>query len=99
MKVLGLWLKDDLKWDYNTKQICIKAYSRMSILNKLKYAGIKDTDLVIIYKLFIRSVCEYSNVVFHSSLTQELSLKIEAIKKTALKIILADKYIGTMNQP
>ena len=79
MKVLGLWLKDDLKWDNNTKQICIKAYSRMSILNKLKYAGIKDTDLLIIYKLFIRSVCEYSNVVFHSSLTQELSLKIEAI--------------------
>ena len=76
IKILGLWLQDDLKWDYNTKQICIKAYSRMNILNKLKYAGIKEADLVIIYKLFIRSICEYSSAVFHSSLTQELSSKI-----------------------
>ena len=51
-KVLGIWLQEDLKWDFNTKQICIKAYSRMNILNKLKYVGIGESDLTI-YKLFI----------------------------------------------
>ena len=65
VKILGLWLQEDMKWDYNTKQICIKAYSRMHILNKLKYAGINEKDLLTIYKLFVRSVCEYSSVVFN----------------------------------
>ena len=92
LKVLGIWLQEDLKWDYNTKQICIKAYSRMNILNRLKYVGIGESDLITIYKMFIRSMCEYCSAVFHSSLTQELSDKIEAIQSTALKIILADKY-------
>ena len=93
IRVLGVWLQDDMKWDYNTKQICIKAYSRVQIINRLKYAGICEGELITIYKLFIRSICEYSSSVFHTSLTQELSDKLEAIQKTALKIILADKYI------
>ena len=93
IRILGIWLQDDLKWDFNTKQICIKAYSRMQMINKLKYAGISEVELVTIYKLFIRSVCEYSSAIFHSSLTQELSDKIEAIQRTTLKIILGDKYI------
>ena len=91
VRILGLWLQDNLKWDYNTKQICIKAYCRMHVLNKLKYAGIKESDLLTIYKLFIRSVCEYCSVVYHTSLTQELIDKLEAIQSTALKIILAEK--------
>ena len=65
----------------------------MYILNKLKYAGINQSDLLTIYKLFIRSVCEYCSMVFHSSLTQELVDKLEAIQSTALKIILAEQYI------
>ena len=92
IKVLGVWLQEDLKWDYNTKQIVKKAYSRMYILNKLKYAGINQNDLLTIYKLFVRSICEYCSVVFHTSLTQEQNDKLEAIQSTALKIILAEKY-------
>ena len=65
----------------------------MHILNKLKYAGINENDLLTIYKLFVRSVCEYCSVVFHSSLTQDQSDKLEAIQATALKIILDGKYI------
>ena len=92
IKILGIWLQEDLKWNFNTKMMCIKAYSRMNILNKLKYAGIGEGDLITIYKLFIRSTCEYCSAVFHTSLTQELSDKIEEIQKTALRIILSDKY-------
>ena len=64
----------------------------MHILNKLKYAGIKENDLLTIYKLFVRSVCEYCSVVFSSSLTQDQINKLEAIQSTAFKIILGEKY-------
>ena len=32
-KMLGIWLQEDLGWEENTKQICKKAYSRISILS------------------------------------------------------------------
>ena len=47
-KILGIWLQEDLGWDENTKQICRKAYSRVSILSKLKYVGISTEDLITI---------------------------------------------------
>ena len=52
-KVLGVWLQEDMGWNENTKQICKKSYSRMSILSKLKYTGICTDDLITIYMLFI----------------------------------------------
>ena len=87
IKILGVWFQEDMKWNFNIKQVCIKAYSRMYILNKLKYAGIQQSDLITIYKLFIRSVTEYCSALFHSSLTIDLSDKLESIQKTAVKII------------
>ena len=64
-KILGVWISEDLSWEMNTKQICRKAYSRMSMLTKLKYVGIRTEDLIEIYILFIRSVTEYCAVAFH----------------------------------
>ena len=52
----------------------------------------KRDDLLDIYILFIRSVTEYCAVVFHSSLTQEDSRKLEQIQKTCLKVILGTDY-------
>ena len=71
MKLLGVWIDQDLGWDTNTKQICIESYSRVQMLSKLKYAGIKREDLLQIYQLFIRSIPAYCSVAFHSSLTQK----------------------------
>ena len=82
-KMLGVWLQEDLGWDENTKQICKKAYTRVSVLTKLKYIGISTEDLITIYILFIRSLTEYCSVVFHSSLTVRQSDKIETIQKHA----------------
>ena len=75
MKLLGVWIHQDLGWDTNTKQICIENYSRVQMLSKLKYAGIKREDLLQIYQLFIRSIPAYCSVAFHSSLTQKRSNK------------------------
>ena len=93
-KLLGLWITEDLSWSRNCQEICKKAFSRLSMITKLKYAGVSIDDLLDIYILFIRSITEYCAVVFHSSLTQEQSRKIEMIQKTCLRVILAEMYVG-----
>ena len=92
IKLLGIWITDKLDWDLNTKQICKKAYPRLTMLTKLKYAGVDATDLISIYISFIRCVLEYCCVLWHSSLTQHQSNYIERVQKIALKIILGDEY-------
>ena len=45
-KILGVWISEDLSWDRNTKEICRKAFSRMSMLTKLRYVGVSTEDLI-----------------------------------------------------
>ena len=92
--MLGVWLQEDLGWHENTKQICKKAFTRISLLTKLKYVGIQTEDLLDIYQLFIRCIPEYCSTVFHTSLTEEQSDKIETIQSTSLKIILSENYVS-----
>ena len=91
-KILGLWISEDLSWERNTTEICRKAYSRMSMLTKLKHAGVSTDDLLDVYKLFIRTITEYCAVSFHSSLTVSQATDIERIQKVCLKIILGCEY-------
>ena len=93
-KILGIWLSEDLLWNTNCKEICKKAYSRLSMITKLKYAGVSKEDLLEVYVLFIRSIAEYCSVAFHSSLTIENSEKLEQIQKICLKVILGEMYVG-----
>ena len=93
MKILGVWISEDMSWAKNCQQICRKAYSRLSMITKLKYVGVPQKDLIDIYILFIRSVTEYCSASFHSSLTKGQSNKLEKIQKTCLKVILGDHYI------
>ena len=59
-KLLGVWISEDLSWSQNCKEICKKAYSRLSMITKLKYAGVPTEDLVNIYILFIRRILRSS---------------------------------------
>ena len=93
VKLLGLYLTDDLSWSRNCKEICIKAISRLQMITKLKYVGVKTEDLIDVYILYIRSITEYCSVAFHSSLTVELSDKLERIQKTCLRVILGEMYL------
>ena len=49
-------------------------------------------DLKNIYVLFVRSQLEQSAVVWHSSLTQENITDLECVQKSAVKIIMGNKY-------
>ena len=73
--------------------LCIrKAYARMEIIRKLSAFGAPLCDLKTVYITFIRSVCEQSSNVWHSSLTVQNSEDIERIQKIGLKLILKEKY-------
>ena len=66
----------------------------MIILHKLYEFNLPIEEMVNIYILFIRSILEYSCVIWHSSLTEEESKNFERVQKTALKIILKNNYEG-----
>ena len=86
-KVLGVWLQSDGSWTRNTSEICKRAYAKIGMLTKLKYAGTKSGDLIQIYKLFVRSTAEYACVAFHSNLGSKNSAAIEKIQSTSLRVI------------
>ena len=88
-KVLGLTLCDTLKWNDNTNEIVSKASKRLHILRILKHAGVPPVD---IYSALVRSVLEYSSVVWATSLSCFLTDELEAIQKSALRIVYPDLH-------
>ena len=92
VKVVGVWLTTWLDWERNTSEICRKSYARVTMITKLKYAGVNAVDLINIYILYIRSVLEYCSVLWHSTLTVGQCQAIERVQKTCLKIILGPEY-------
>ena len=64
------------------------------MLTKLKFVGASTEDLIHIYCMYIRSLTEYCSTAFHSSLTQKLINKLEAIQKTSLRVILGVMFVS-----
>ena len=55
IKILGVWISDKPGcWEKNTKEIIKTTYSKLSILTKLKHAGMQIEDLIQIYCLLIK---------------------------------------------
>ena len=69
----------------------------MRLLHKVIEFGYPIEDLIQVYILYLRSLCEQSAVVWHSSLTVENEEDIERVQKTALKIIFKNKYVSYEN--
>ena len=91
-KLLGTIISNDLRWDKNTQNIVKKANKRMQILRKISSFGASYNDLKTIYIAYIRSILEQSCTVWNSGLTEENAKDIERVQKSALKLILAEKY-------
>ena len=87
-KVLGLTLCDTLNWNDNTNEIVSKGSKRLNILRVLKRAGVPPVDLVTIYSALVRSVLEYSSVVWATYLPH----LPQAIQKRALRIVYPDLH-------
>ena len=91
-KLLGTVISNDLRWEKNTQNIVKKANRRMEILRKISNFGASYNDLKTIYIAYIRSILEQSCTVWNSGLTEENVKDIERVQKSALKLILAEKY-------
>ena len=94
VKLVGVWVTTFLDWDKNTREVCKRAFARITLLTKLKYVGISREDLLDVYKLYIRSILEYCSVVWHSTLTVQQSSDIENVQKLCMKIVLGPDYTG-----
>ena len=55
MKLLGVIITDDLKWNKNIKHITRKAWMRIQLLQKVSEFGASTADKLQIYKTFVRS--------------------------------------------
>ena len=91
-KLLGTIISNNLSWDLNIANIVRKANSRMQLLRQVASFGTSQSELKDIYILFIRSLLEQSATVWHSSLTENNISDLERIQKTAVKIMLGDKF-------
>ena len=69
----------------------------MFFLHKLSKFTNNKQDLKKIYILQIRNKLEQSYIVWHSSITQKCEDNLERVQKSALKIILGEKYLNYEN--
>ena len=67
------------------------------MLRSLKSFGFNKSGLVTVYKGHIRPLLEYSDVIWHSSLTSNQTHQLERVPKRALRIILGTDYISYTN--
>ena len=87
IKLLGVHLSNNLKWDIHIEHVCTKASKRLYALRILRRSGVPSKDLRSVYCSFIRPVLEYACPVWHSSLTSKLDDEVEKIQRRAIRII------------
>ena len=94
VKLLGVIITNDLKWDKNTSYLVKKANKKMRMLHIASKFTRNREHLKQIYKTFIRSNLEFSSNVWHSSLTKENRQDLERVQKAALRVILGAEYLN-----
>lgn len=87
VKILGVTLQNDLKWNSHITEIISKAAKRLYFITQLKRASVGTGELLKFYTACVRSVLLYACQVFHYSLPDYLSNSLERIQKRALRII------------
>ena len=98
VKLLGLTITDNLKWNNHIESVCKKISTRLYFLRQLKRAKLPPKDLLLFYVTCIRPVAEYACEVFHDSLPKYLSDDLERLQRRACKIILPEHgYEDSLN--
>ena len=93
IKLLGVIITDDLKWEENTSLICSKVEGKFYLISKLKSFGLQVEELLNIWKVMVRPITEYAAPLWHSGLSDSDIKRIENLQKTALGMILGTMYI------
>ena len=90
-KLLGIVISSDLKWTAHTKYLCMRGYTQLWSLRRIKKAGANTDTLLDYYIKHIRSILEYATPVWGQMLTAENCEDIERIQKSAFTIIFGLK--------
>ena len=93
IKLLGVIITDDLKWEENTSLICSKVEGKFYLFSKLKSFGLNVDELLNIWKVMVRPITEYAAPLWHAGLSDTDINRIEDLQKTALGMILGTIYI------
>ena len=91
-KLLGIILRNDLKWQSNTKNILAKCYTRMWLLRNLQKYGATEAQMIEVYIQQIRSVAEMACPVWNSGLTLQEVTALERIQRTAMAVIRGENH-------
>ena len=81
MKLLGVFIQDDLQWTEHINYIQSKASSKLYYIINLRRAGVNQDDLIKIYTATIRSVLEYACPLWHGGINDMQSKKLEYIQE------------------
>ena len=92
IKLIGVIVSEDLRWQKNTDYICQKATQKLWTLRRLRKFNLDTNKQLDVYVKEVRSLLEYAVPVWHSGLTKRQSGQIEKIQKTAFQIILGDDF-------
>ena len=89
VKILGVHVSSDLKWNVHISYIVAKASKRLYFLRLLKRAGVDQQSMLTVYTTCIRSVLEYGCRVWNVNAPhdQYLSEEVERVQKRALRLI------------
>jgi hypothetical protein len=92
VKLLGLTISNNLKWNSHISHVCEKVAPRLYFLRQLKRAKLPANDLILFYSTCIRPVIEYACQAFLDSLPKYLSDDLERLQKRAFRIIFPDQH-------
>ena len=92
VKILGVKITKDLKWDVHIGDVIKRASGRLFMLSILKRFGLSIKDLVTVYVGFVRPLLEYAVPVWHPCLTQQQHDALERIQRRACRIIMGWSY-------
>ena len=87
VKILGVHVSADLKWNVRISYIVAKASKHLYFLRLLKRAGVDQQSMLTVYTTCIRSVLEYGCQVWNFKDPQYLSEEVERIQKRALPLL------------
>ena len=82
----------DMKWRENTEFIKKRTFPKFWMLRRIKALGGSIQDMLEVYLLQIRCLCEIACPAWNGALTKSDCKQIERIQKMALRIILGAEY-------
>ena len=85
IKLLGITIQSDIKWDIHISGIGTKASRRLYTICILKKAGESVEDKVAVFNAYIRPILEYCSQVWNTSINTHQINVIEKVQKRNFK--------------